>query len=157
MQRILTHGLPRICKLKRRLERSITTYNVLVFTYWQFRRLLIHLPKLNFTSTGRPIFIQSELKICKYFGISRYGTWSKCQFFSPTVKLDAREHSVSVNHQIIRLIQFSCNCAFLDKKAVMQKVGVTTFLHSINVTRESNLIFQVLQVLLYLIFVDICS
>ena len=39
----------------------------------------------------------------KYFGIPRYGTWSKCQFFSPTVELHVGEHSAFVNRQIIVL------------------------------------------------------
>ena len=38
----------------------------------------------------------------KYFGIPRYGTWSKCQFFLPTIELHVGEHSAFVNRQIIR-------------------------------------------------------
>ena len=60
----------------------------------------------------------------KYFGIPRYGTWSKCQFFSPTVELHVGGHSTFVNRQIIRLIQFSCNCAFLDKEELCKKLVV---------------------------------
>ena len=53
--------------------------------------------------------------------------------------MHVRQHSAFVNRQIIRLIQFSCNCTFFGQGRVMQKVGcITTFLHSINVTRESN-------------------
>ena len=37
------------------------------------------------------------------------------------------------------VIQFSCNCAFLDKEELCKKLAdVTTFLYSMNVTRESN-------------------
>ena len=68
----------------------------------------------------RPLYSQN----LKYFGIPRYGTWSKCQFFSPTVELHVREHSAFVNRQIIRLIQFSCNCAFLDKEDLCKKLVV---------------------------------
>ena len=60
----------------------------------------------------------------KYFGVSRYGTWSKCQFFSLTVELHVREHTAFVNRQIIRLLKFSCNCAFLDKEELCKKVVV---------------------------------
>ena len=46
--------------------------------------------------------------------------WSKCQFFSPIKELHVREHSAFVNRQMIRLTQFSCNCAFLDKEELCE-------------------------------------
>ena len=53
--------------------------------------------------------------------------------------MHVRQHSAFVNHQIIRLIQFCCDCAFLNKEELCKKLFVfTTFPHSINVTRESN-------------------
>ena len=41
--------------------------------------------------------------------------FSKCQFFSPAVELHTGDHSVLVNRQKIRLIQFSCNRAFFQE------------------------------------------
>ena len=49
---------------------------------------------------------------------------AKCQFFSPTVELHVGGHSTFVNRQIIRLMQFSCNCAFLDKEELCKKLVV---------------------------------
>ena len=67
----------------------------------------------------------------KYFGIPRFGTWSKCQFFSPTVELHVGEHSAFVNRQIIRLIQFSCNCAFLNKEELCKNLSKMSFFSEI--------------------------
>ena len=99
---------------------------------------------LNNFSTTAYSFAQTKLYIhwkelslysqnLKYFGIQRYGTWSKCQFFSPTVELHLTEHSAFVNRQIIRLIKFSCNCAFLDNFSALNKCDTPT-----NVIRQSN-------------------
>ena len=46
---------------------------------------------------------------------------------------------ISILFTDCRTSQFSCNCAFVDKEELCKKVGfITTFLHSINATRESN-------------------
>ena len=63
----------------------------------------------------------------------------KMSILFTNVELHVGGHSTFVNRQIIRLIQFSCNCAFFEQGRVMQKVGcITTFLHSINATHGWN-------------------
>ena len=61
----------------------------------------------------------------------------KCQFFSPTVELHVADHSAFVNRQIIRLIQFSCNCAFLDKEDFSQKLVVLKLFYT-QLMRHAN-------------------
>ena len=49
------------------------------------------------------------------------------------------ENSAFVHSEIFGLIQFCCNCAFLDKEKLCNKLVVfATFLRSINATCESN-------------------
>ena len=49
------------------------------------------------------------------------------------------EHSAFVHCDIFGLIQFCCNCAFLDKERLCNKLAVfATFLRSTNATCESN-------------------
>ena len=48
----------------------------------------------------------------------------KMSILSPTVELHVGEHSAFLHRQIIRLIQFPCNCAFLDKEELCKTLVV---------------------------------
>ena len=65
------------------------------FYYWRdfyfHVRFELFIEDFLFICPNQTLHILEDLSLysqnLKYFGIPRYGTWSKCQFFSPTVEL----------------------------------------------------------------------